>query len=134
MGEIYYVLGSNVLIYLNAGEENVIKFFRDLLMRKNRLYTDVLVLDEVIYISRKKYGIRYEDTIKFLDDVVLPYVKVLGIGLMEYEVSKKYIGILKPSDAIHVAVMLNNGMNVIVSEDKDFDKVNTVKRVWLGNE
>jgi predicted nucleic acid-binding protein len=30
--------------------------------------------------------------------------------------------------------MLNNGVNVIVSEDRDFDRVNTVKRVWLDNE
>jgi predicted nucleic acid-binding protein len=74
-------LDANVLIYLNVGEENVIKFFKGLLMRRDRLYTDVLVLDEVIHISRKKYGIKYEDTIKFLDDVVLPYVKVLNIGL-----------------------------------------------------
>ncbi len=126
-------LDANVLIYLNAGEESIVKFFRNLLMRRNTLYTDALVLDEVIYISRKKYGIRYEDTIRFLDNVVLPYVKIVSIGLNEYETAKKYIGVLKPSDAIHVAVMLNNGINIIVSEDKDFDRVGTVKRVWLGN-
>ena len=59
-------LDANAVIYLNVGEEKVIRFFKDLLMKKVKLYTNVLVLDEVIYISKKKYGIKYEDTLIFL--------------------------------------------------------------------
>jgi len=30
---------------------------------------------------------------------------------------------LKPSDSLHVAVMLNNSIKKILTEDKDFDKI-----------
>ncbi|MET1159477.1 MAG: PIN domain-containing protein [Thermoprotei archaeon] len=61
----------------------------------------------MIYISRKKYDVRYADTIEFLDRAVVPYVEVLPIGLDEYlkakEIMQKYD--LKPSDAFHVATI-----------------------------
>ncbi len=123
-------IDANVLIYLNLGENRVAKFFEKLL-EEERLYTDVLVLDEVLYISWRKYGVKYEDTIRFLDNVVLPFIKVLSIGYEEYVRARSYINILKPSDALHVATMLNNGIRVIVSEDGDFDKIEEIERIWL---
>ncbi|MFP3321264.1 MAG: type II toxin-antitoxin system VapC family toxin [Acidilobus sp.] len=39
---------------------------------------------------------------------------------------------MNPSDALHVAVMLNNSIRRILSEDRDFDKVKEVERVWLS--
>ncbi len=96
------------------------------------MYTDVLVLDEVIYISKRKYGVPYEETIKFLDDVILPTVEILPIGLEEYLKAKENIlkYNLKPSDAIHLAVIENNGLQAIVTEDKDFQKV-PIKVIWI---
>jgi hypothetical protein len=41
---------------------------------------------------------------------------------------------LKPSDALHLGVMRSNGINLIISEDEDFDKVKGVKRIWIGSE
>jgi len=38
---------------------------------------------------------------------------------------------VKPSDAFHIAVMLNNSINVILSEDKELDKVAEIKRIWI---
>ncbi|GAB6945292.1 type II toxin-antitoxin system VapC family toxin [Vulcanisaeta sp. JCM 14467] len=124
-------LDANVVIYLNVGEEKVIRFFKDLLMKKVKLYTNVLVLDEGIYISKKKYGIKYEDTINFLDSIILTYVNVLNIGPNEYRIAKRYMNILKPSDALHVATMLSNHITTIISEDRDFDKIDSIKRVWV---
>ncbi|RLE51746.1 MAG: PIN domain nuclease [Candidatus Methanomethylicota archaeon] len=121
---------ANVLIYLNLGVEEVARFFEKLLT-ESRLYTNVLVLDEVLYVSWRRYGVKFEDTMRFLDDVVLPYVKVLNVGWEEYVKAKGYVGILKPSDALHVAVMLNNGIKTVVSEDRDFDRVGDVRRVWI---
>ncbi len=120
-----------LLIYLNLGEEKAERFFEKLLAQ-TRLYTDPLVLDETLYISWKKYGVKYRDTIKFLDEAILPYLKILSIGLQEYARAKSLIGILKPSDALHAATMLNNGINTVASEDKDFDKINTIKRIWIS--
>ena len=39
---------------------------------------------------------------------------------------------LKPSDALHLAVMDNNGITIIATEDEDFDKTH-IKRTWLTN-
>jgi predicted nucleic acid-binding protein len=41
---------------------------------------------------------------------------------------------LRPSDAIHIGAMRSNGIKLIVSEDEDFDKVEGVKRIWIGSE
>ena len=96
-----------------------------------RLFTDVLVLDETLYVSWRRYGVKYEDTLRFLDEVVLPYVKILSLRQEEYVKARNYMGALKPSDALHVAVMLNNGINLIASEDRDFDRMEGIKRVWV---
>ena len=121
---------ANLLIYLNLGEERVERFFEKLLM-EFRLFTDVLVLDETLYVSWRRYGVKYEDTLRFLDKVVLPYVKILSLRQEEYIKARDYMDALKPSDALHVAAMLNNGINLIASEDRDFDRVEGIKRVWV---
>ena len=41
------------------------------------------------------------------------------------------MNILKPSDALHVATMLSNHITTIISEDRDFDKIDSIKRVWV---
>jgi predicted nucleic acid-binding protein len=38
---------------------------------------------------------------------------------------------MKPSDATHVASMRQNDIKHIASEDHGFDKVKTIKRIWL---
>jgi len=125
-------LDASFLVYLNVDileAEKIDDLFRSIL--KERLYTDVLVLDEVLYISRKKYGIPYNETIKFLDDVILSTVEILPIGFEEYLKAKENISKynLKPSDAVHLAVIENNGLQAIVTEDKDFQKV-PIKVMW----
>ena len=124
---------ANFLIYLNLGVKEVEDYYLKLLSEES-LATNPLVLDEVIYVSKKKYGVRLEDTLDFLDNVVLPNSVVLPLTINEYrrarEVMLKYS--LNPSDALHVAVMLNNSIRRILSEDTDFDRVKEVERVWLG--
>ena len=70
-------LDASFLVYLNIDipeAEKIDNLFKSLL--KKELYTNALVLDEVIYISiyisKRKYGVPYEETIKFLDDIILP--------------------------------------------------------------
>jgi len=63
---------------------------------------------------------------------VRPYVSILPLGEEEYELALEFImkyGI-KPSDSLHLGVMKKNDIYLIVSEDKELDKVNWIKRIW----
>ena len=129
-------LDAPLLIYLNTLTDDARSVYEDYyigLLTNDILYTDALVLDEVIYVSYKKYKIPYRLTIEFIESIVLPYVNIPNIGEREYGLAVKYIleYKLKPSDAIHLAVMRNNSINTIVSEDKDYDRIQSVKRIWL---
>ncbi len=127
---------ASLLIYLNVkmpeDEAKLIEDFWLNLLLNNLLYTNVLVLDEVIYVSKRKYDVSPEDTIAFIDKAVLPYVDVLSIGLNEYlrakELMVKYG--LKPSNSIHVATIENYGLQAVATEDEDFEKVG-IKRLWV---
>ena len=131
-------LDTPLLVYLNAVTDEKVRekyenFYLDLLSRY-KLYTDVLVLDELLYVSRKKYKIPYEITFEFIDTVVLPYVTVLNLGEEEYTVAKEVLlkYNVKPSDSLHVATMLNNGIKRIVSEDRELDRIEGLERLWIG--
>ncbi len=104
-------------------------------LTEHKPYTDVLVLDELIYISKKKYGIPYDVTIEFIQSVILPYVSILNLSEEEYNNAVKILTkySLKPSDALHLGAMMSNGINVIVSEGKEYDRVSTIKRIWIDN-
>jgi len=60
--------------------ELVERFWLELL-REHELYTNVLALDEAIYVSQRKYGVPFADTLELVDRAVLPYVEVLPWGL-----------------------------------------------------
>jgi predicted nucleic acid-binding protein len=102
------------------------------LLEKYRVYTDVLVLDELIYVSRKKYGIPYELSIEFVESIVLPYVTLIDVGEEEYNhaVEAMKEG-LRPSKVIHIGAMRSNGVELIITEDSDFDRVKGIKRIWM---
>ena len=70
------LIDANLLIYLNARmpeyEARLIdNFWLDLLLN-HTLYTNLLVLDEVVYISKKKYNVSFNGTIEFIDRAILP--------------------------------------------------------------
>ncbi|ASJ16244.1 twitching motility protein PilT [Thermococcus chitonophagus] len=127
-------LDASFLLYILAKTpgitDKVLKLYSDLLSQE--LYTDSLVLDEVIYVAKKKYRIPPELSIEFIDEFVLPYVQVLSIGIREYLKARDIIleYNFNPSDALHLAVIENYGLQAIVTEDEDFDRV-PVKRIWV---
>ncbi|MEL9940676.1 MAG: type II toxin-antitoxin system VapC family toxin [Ignisphaera sp.] len=130
-------IDSPLLIYLNTVADPKTRiiyenFYIDILTRY-KPYTDVLVLDELIHVSKKKYGIPYNITIEFIESNVLPYVSVISLGEEEYKQAIKFLldYNLKPSDSLHLGAMVNNGINTIVSEDSELDKVPIVKRLWV---
>lgn len=130
-------IDSPLLIYLNTVTDPKTRilyenFYIDILTRY-KPYTDVLVLDELIYISKKKYGIPHNITIEFIESNALPYMSVISLGEEEYEQAIKFLldYNLKPSDSLHLGTMISNGINTIVSEDSEFDRVPIARRLWV---
>ncbi|MHA1617050.1 MAG: type II toxin-antitoxin system VapC family toxin [Candidatus Njordarchaeales archaeon] len=136
--KIYAFIDANLLIYLNCIKDeedrapyetlyyNVLKSFV--------VFTDMLVIDELLWVSKKKYRIPYNVTIDFIRNAVSPYVSILTI---DFSILDTFLSVLskyglKPSDAIHVAAMKNNNVSIIISEDDDFDKVEGIRRIWLS--
>ena len=130
-------IDAPLLIYLNTLTNSRYRttyenFYIEILI-KYKSYTDVLVLNELIYISRKKYNIPYKVSIKFIEANILPYITILNLGEEEYNYATEMITKhnLKPSDALHIGAMMNNDIKVLVSEDREFDRIPEVERIWI---
>jgi len=122
------------LVYLNTlkGEKRkLFENFWEKLMGED-LILNVIVLDETLYVS-KRYGVPYSETLEFLKHVVLPFAEVIPLEAEDLYVAEKYLVDynLKPSDALHLATMEKTGASLIASEDREFDRVAWVKRLWL---
>ncbi|NJF24087.1 type II toxin-antitoxin system VapC family toxin [Thermococcus sp. Bubb.Bath] len=128
-------IDANLMIYMLTKTpdeaERLVEFYADLVYN-HALYTNPLVLDETIHVSRKRYKVPYKTSLQFIDEKVIPYVKILPLTILDYLTAKEIIlkYNLRPSDALHVATIQNNGLQAIVSEDEDFDKL-PIKRLWL---
>ena len=92
--------------------------------------TSVLSWDEVVFITRKFLGKNQAEIegSKFfrLPNFVFVDAKK-DIILRAQKLVEKYD--LKPRDAIHAATALQYGLDEIISEDSDFDKIVELKRV-----
>ena len=58
---------------------------------------------------------------------------MLSLGEDEYTYAAKILMeySIKPSDALLLGAMINNGITLIASEDKEYDKIPTIKRLWI---
>ena len=125
-------IDANFFIYLNCFTDQYSTEYIEI-NNKYDLYTNILVFDELIYISGKKYNVAYNDTFDFISSSVLPFVNILDIGIDTYnkavEIMEKYK--LKPSDSIHIASMINNNINIMLSEDSDFNNIEGIKKIWI---
>jgi predicted nucleic acid-binding protein len=129
-------LDASLLIYMKTAAEDARRRYDDFyteLAANNRLYTDVLVLDELLYVSKMRYNVPYTATAAFIDTVTLPFTEVLPLGLNEHKTSIELLNEthLKPSDALHIASMMSNNLTTIASEDKELDGVPKINRIWL---
>lgn len=127
-------LDASFLIYLNTMTNRERKELDELFRRllEELLFTNILVIDETLYISERKFGFPYSVTLDFIRKIVLPYTEIISIEEEDLRLFEKYLLTypLKPSDAIHLATMEKANINCIVTEDEDFDKVKDIKRVW----
>jgi len=131
-------IDANLLIYLNTlkilDKRRMYENFYLELLSKYKAYTDALVLDEVIYVSSRRYKAPYKTSIEFINSIVLPFVEILPLGETEYkkaaEILEKHQ--IKPSDALHLATMTLHNISKIASEDREFDKIDGITRIWIS--
>lgn len=130
-------LDSSYIIYLRYAESDEVAEYTGSLLKKavesgTKLLVNMIVIDEVLWILTRKYQISLSEVMEFIDKL-LPLLDVVPLDYLDYDEMKKAMvnyG-LKPSDALHSASMSKTKTAHIVSEDKEFDKVPWVKRVWL---
>lgn len=97
---------------------------------KEKAITSVLALDEIMWVlikNKKEHLLR-----KVIEDIyATPNLEVKSvpssIPLKALDLIEKFD--LKPRDAFHVAMMEEFGVEKIVSDDKDFDKIVGLKRI-----
>lgn len=131
-------LDSSYLIYLRYSDSDeifnyAVGFLRESVKRKDRLFVNMIVIDEILWILTRKYKVPLNEVFELIDWLI-PLLEVIPIDYMDYEAMKEAMvnHKLKPSDALHVASMRKAGIKHIVSEDEEFDKIPWVRRVWLN--
>ncbi len=91
--------------------------------------SSLLVLDEVIWVLKKNLG--REVAIKISKATLSLPIKWIDVSksimIETIDSFQKYN--LDPRDCLHLASMKNSGITTIISEDTDFDKVKSIKRI-----
>lgn len=93
--------------------------------------TSCLVLDEVAYGVLEKKGSGFAARV-WSNMISIQNLKILSA---DENAARRVPVLLKnglmPRDALHVAVMQENGISTILSYDKDFDSIKTINRKEL---
>lgn len=134
--DLLYV-DSNVFLYsVIYDEEAVVEakkskdFLLNIALAKVEAYTSSVTWDEVVWVIRKFFGIEnsVEEGKRFLG---FPNLRVLGVRkstvFKAQELVERYR--LKPRDALHAAVALENKIKTIVSYDDGFDVITEIERI-----
>jgi predicted nucleic acid-binding protein len=129
-------LDANFFIFavLDTSEKgsNASKIQKDIIEGNLFALTSSLALDEVMwsFIKNKKFEI-LRPTIEEIYSMKNLTIEDMNsaIPLLALDFMEKYN--LKPRDAFHVAIMKSFGINEIVSDDPDFDKVEWIKRIKI---
>jgi len=92
--------------------------------------TATITWDEVVWVIRKVFGLKPSIELgrMLLEFPNLKFLNVKrSVVLRAQSLMEKYK--IKPRDAIHAATALENGIETIVSYDRDFDKLEEIKRL-----
>lgn len=127
-------IDTNIFIYA-AGSSHPYKKPSESILEKiarNRVKaaTSTEVFQEILYrylaINERIRGLAiFDDCIKIVP-IVLPVTK--QDILKARQIIQEYT-FIRTRDAVHMAIMLNRGIKTICSYDKDFDKINEIKRL-----
>ncbi len=135
MGEAVYldttVFTSATLVTGKIGEAAK-ELLTQIIKGKLKAYTSVLTFDELFWTIRKRldHDTAVDYTESFINIPNLIFVDadldvIAGAHALLSDVK------LRPRDAIHAASAMRKGVKIIISEDKDFDKIEKLKRVSL---
>ena len=106
-------------------------FLEAVVLGRRTVTTSTLTWDEVVYVVRRLLG--PEDSREKAGDLLsLPNVTwIAADAAVIRDASALYRALpIRPRDAIHAASALRSGEREIVSEDKVFDRVPGMRRVW----
>lgn len=128
------LVDSNVPMYLvgapHPNKANAERLLEKLTIERRRLVTDAEVLQEILH---RYVSIDRRDAIQPAFDAVLHVVdQVLDIDRLVVERAKQIVlgyRHLSARDAVHVAVMEQNGIDQILSFDSGFDVFPGITRV-----
>ena len=120
-----------------AQDDGIYEYCLELLKKVDEYepITNIIVIDEVIWILWKKYGVDKSDIFEFIDRIV-EFLTIIPLDEVDYKRLKELMlnyG-LKPSDALHVSTMSKAKTSRIITEDGEFDRLEWIKRIWLGKE
>ncbi|ATZ61235.2 MAG: type II toxin-antitoxin system VapC family toxin [Methanosarcinales archaeon Met12] len=129
-------LDTNVFIYAALNREEKGKRCRKMMemLGRGKLSCAIscLVLDEVAWAVSKHRD--FNTGMKVWGDILeVPNLKIVSIdeniAVKAPSLMDKYR--LRPRDAIHAALVVENAIGTIVSDDSDFDRVNEIQRIKL---
>jgi len=134
--DLLYV-DSNVFLYPVIYDEKAVveakksrEFLLKIALAKVEACTSSVTWDEVVWVIRRLFGIEnsVEEGKRFLG---FPNLRVLGVRkstvFKAQELVERYK--LKPRDALHAAVALENKIKTIVSYDDGFNVITEIERI-----
>ncbi len=107
------------------------RFVESVVRGERAVSTSVLTWDEVVYVVRRLLG--PEDSQEKAEDLLaLPNVTWIPADLAVIrEASVLYRNLpIRPRDAIHAASAIRAGEREVLSEDKVFERISGMRRVW----
>jgi predicted nucleic acid-binding protein len=127
-------IDSNIPMYLvgapHQNKAQAQRILETLVAERQRLVTDAEVLQEILH---RYIAIDRRDAIQPAFDAILAVVdEVLAVERNAMERAKQIVfgyRQLSARDAVHIAVMEQNGIDQIVSFDSGFDAFSKVKRL-----
>jgi predicted nucleic acid-binding protein len=129
-----HFIDSNIPMYARGAEHPLkapcIAVLAQITSGKMAAVTSVEVIQEIVH----RYSLigRRQQARPSADDFLLIVPTVLPVTAADMRLMLTYLGEfprLSPRDLLHVAVMVNNGIQSIISADTDFDQVPHIKRV-----
>ncbi|MBU1262648.1 type II toxin-antitoxin system VapC family toxin [bacterium] len=130
-----YFLDTNIIMYAVGKEHPYKKPCQEIIAMVNKgkisVVTNTEVIQEILYryLSLKMP----QDAFENAEDTINLTQHILPINKDEIEIAiellKKHYPLIYTRDAIHVATMLNHGIDKIISTDKHFDILTEIKRI-----
>ena len=122
-------IDSNIYIYYFEGNEKFVDKIEDFFEKNENVATSTLVLKEICWYYEKKKEL--EKMKNLISDLLKIRTEILNITSKQIldgcELKIKYKSI-EINDLINYKLMKDNGIKVIFSNDKHFDKLPGIKR------